>query len=73
MKKTANTDQLHALIVALIKALLSKWSPIIKLVVFPVPCTNKDHKGFTIQQKKLQHHLDTDCPFQPIDCQFKWA
>ncbi|XP_011408422.2 PREDICTED: TNF receptor-associated factor 5-like [Amphimedon queenslandica] len=41
--------------------------------MFPVPCTNKDHQDFTIRRKNLQHHLDTDCPFQPIDCQFKWA
>ena len=41
--------------------------------MFPVPCTNRNHRGFTIQREKLQRHLDTDCPFQPIDCQFKWA
>ena len=40
---------------------------------FPVPCTNKDHRGFTVQRKYLQRHLDTDCPDEPIDCQFKWA
>uniref|UniRef100_A0A1X7UPM8 TRAF-type domain-containing protein n=1 Tax=Amphimedon queenslandica TaxID=400682 RepID=A0A1X7UPM8_AMPQE len=41
--------------------------------MFPVPCTNKDHKDFIIQRENLQHHLGTVCPFQPIDCQFKWA
>uniref|UniRef100_A0A1X7UNM1 TRAF-type domain-containing protein n=1 Tax=Amphimedon queenslandica TaxID=400682 RepID=A0A1X7UNM1_AMPQE len=40
---------------------------------FPMSCTNKDHKDFKIQREKLQYHLDFDCPFQPIDCQFKWA
>uniref|UniRef100_A0A1X7T161 TRAF-type domain-containing protein n=1 Tax=Amphimedon queenslandica TaxID=400682 RepID=A0A1X7T161_AMPQE len=40
---------------------------------FLVPCTNEDHQDFTVQRENLQHHLDTDCPFQPIDCQFKWG
>ena len=40
---------------------------------FPVPCSNEDHVDFKVERGKLKNHLDNECPFQPIACEFKWA
>ena len=40
---------------------------------FPVPCSNEGHVNFKIERGKLKNHLDNECPFQPIECEFKWA
>ena len=40
---------------------------------FPVPCSNEGHVDFKIERGKLKNHLDNECPFQPIECEFKWA
>ena len=40
---------------------------------FPVPCSNEGHVDFKIERGKHKNHLDNECPFQPIECEFKWA
>ena len=40
---------------------------------FPVPCSNEDHVDFKIERGELENHLDNECPFQPIECEFEWA
>ena len=40
---------------------------------FPVPCSNEDHVDFKVERGQLKNHLDNECPFQPIACEFEWA
>ena len=41
---------------------------------YDISCSNEGHPtNFSIKREKLQEHLDTECPFQPVDCNFKWA